>query len=126
MARWVVDRTGSGFPVFVAEDDDEDEVIGVAGYTQFRSGEGYRYTVEHSIYVSPKARRRGVATGLLERLIEQAQKDGLHRIVAAVSGDQALSMELHEKMGFRVAGRLSEVGFKFDQWLDLVFMVREL
>ena len=123
MARWIVDRTGSGYPVFVAE---EDEVLGVAGYGEFRKGEGYRHTVEHTIYVTPDARGRGIATALLQRLIEQASADGLHRMVGAISGDQPASLALHAKMGFHEAGRLPEVGFKFDQWLDLVFMVREL
>ncbi|MEM1277788.1 MAG: N-acetyltransferase family protein [Pseudomonadota bacterium] len=124
MAKWVVDRTGSGYPVFVAEQ--ADEVIGVAGYTAFRNGDGYRFTVEHSVYVRPGHRRKGVATGLVQRLIEQAKADGLHRMVGGISADQEGSLGLHQKLGFQEVGRLSQVGFKFERWLDLVFMVREL
>ncbi|MEM8793266.1 MAG: N-acetyltransferase family protein [Pseudomonadota bacterium] len=123
MARWIVDRTGAGYPVYIAE---EDRVLGVAGYGPFRKGEGYRFTVEHSIYVTPEARGRGIAKQLLHRLIEHAREDGLHRMVAAISGDQDRSIGLHKHMGFREVGRLPEIGFKFDRWLDLVFMVRDL
>ncbi|MEM7671416.1 MAG: N-acetyltransferase family protein, partial [Pseudomonadota bacterium] len=107
MARWIVERTGSGFPVLVAE---KDEVVGVAGYSSFRNGEGYRHTVEHSIYVSPEHRRQGIATALLERLIAHAISDGHHRMIGGVSADQEGSLEMHRRIGFYEAGRLKEVG----------------
>lgn len=123
MARWIVERTGSGFPVIIAETD---RVVGVAAYTAFRKGEGYRTTVEHSIYVAPEARRMGIATALIKRLVEQATTDGLHRMIGCISADQEASIRLHKQLGFREVGRLPEVGRKFDRWLDLVMMMRNL
>lgn len=123
MARWIVERTGQGFPVIIAETD---RVVGVAAYTTFRKGDGYRNTVEHSIYVAPKARRQGIATALISRLVEQAKADGLHRMIGCISADQEASIRLHKQLGFREVGRLPEVGRKFDRWLDLVMMMRNL
>ncbi|MBY8976612.1 N-acetyltransferase [Rhodobacteraceae bacterium NNCM2] len=123
MANWIVERTGSGFPVFVAE---LDEVVGVASYSSFRKGDGYRHTVEHSIYVAPKARRQGIATALISRLIDQAVADGHHRMIGCISSDQEASIRLHKDLGFKEVGRLTEVGRKFDRWLDLVMMMRNL
>lgn len=123
MARWVVERTGSGFPVLVAE---KDHVVGVASYSHFRSGEGYRHTIEHTVYVAPDHRREGIATALLERLIKHAASDGYHRMIGCISGDQDASIRLHSDLGFYEAGRFKEIGRKFDRWLDLVMMVRDL
>ena len=124
MARWIVERTGAGYPVIVAQD--ETDVLGFASYGPFRRGDGYRHSVEHTVYVSPKARRRGVASALLERLIAQAIVDGHHRMIGAISSDQTASIRLHERMGFKEVANLPEVGRKFDRWLDLVLMLREL
>lgn len=123
MARWIVERTGAGYPVVVAQDQ---AILGFASYGPFRNGAGYRHTVEHTVYVRPDARRRGVASALLERLIKQAAEDGHHRMIGGISADQAASIELHRRMGFRQVGELHEVGRKFDRWLDLTFMMRDL
>ncbi|MEL6478158.1 MAG: N-acetyltransferase family protein [Pseudomonadota bacterium] len=124
MAHWIVQRTGAGFPVVVAQD--AQRILGFASYGPFRRGEGYRQTVEHTVYVAPSARRRGVASALLERLISQAIEDGHHRMVAAISADQVASISLHEVFGFRRVGHLPEAGKKFGKWLDLVLMMRNL
>lgn len=123
MARWIVERTGSGFPVLIAEYDD---VVGVASYCTFRKADGYKHTVEHTVYVSPDHRRQGIATALIERLVEQARTDGYHRMIGGISADQDASLKLHETLGFYETGRLREVGRKFDRWLDLVLMMRDL
>ena len=124
MARWLDERQGMGFPVLVAEEGGE--VLGYASYGPFRAGEGYARTVEHSVYVARRARGRGIARMLMERLIGQARAAGLHRMVGGVSGDQRASLELHRRLGFEEQGRLSEVGLKRGRRLDLVLMVLAL
>lgn len=123
MAKWIVERTGAGFPVLVAV---EDEVCAYGSYGPFRAGGGYGKTVEHTIYVSPDHRRRGIASQLIERLVSQAKIDGHHRMIGAISADQHASVQLHQRMGFHEVGHLPEVGRKFDKWLDLVFMMKDL
>ena len=124
MARWLEERRAGGFPVIVAEAGGE--VLGYASYGPFRAGEGYRETVEHSVYVARAARGRGIARLLMERLIARARAAGLHRMVGGVSADQAASIGLHRKLGFAEEGRLREVGIKRGRRLDLVFMVLAL
>ncbi len=124
MARWLDERQGLGFPVLVAEAGGE--VLGYASYGPFRAGEGYAGTVEHSVYVARRARGRGIARLLMERLIERARAAGLHRMVGGVSADQRASLELHRRLGFEEQGRLSEVGCKRGRRLDLVLMVLAL
>jgi L-amino acid N-acyltransferase len=91
-----------------------------------RAWSGYRFTVEHTLHVRANARGRGIGTRLLLALIERARALGKHVMVAGVDGDNAASMHLHERLGFTRAGRLSEVGYKFGRWLDLVFLQRSI
>ena len=124
MRRWLEERRGSGMPVLVAEE--AGRVIGYASYGSFRRGEGYRLTVEHSVYVARAVRRRGVARALMHRLIFEARAAGLHRMIGGVSADQPASVALHRSLGFAEAGRLGEVGRKHGRWLDLVLMQLDL
>ena len=124
MARWYEDRHAHGCPVLVAEEGGE--VLGYASYGPFRVGEGYRETVEHSVYVARNARGRGIARLLMQRLIARACAAGLHRMVGGVSADQPASLGLHRALGFEEQGRLKGVGIKRGKRLDLAFMVLAL
>jgi len=119
---WYRARTGQGYPVLVAEVDGAVAAYGTFG--DFRAFEGYRFTVEHSVYVAEAARGRGIATGLIEALAERARGLGKHVLVAGIAADNEPSLALHRKLGFSETGRMTEVGFKFGRWLDLVLMQR--
>ena len=124
MARWFEDRQARGYPVLVAEEGGE--VLGYASYGPFRAGEGYRETVEHSVYVARGARGRGIARLLMARLIARAREAGLARMVGGVSADQQASLGLHRALGFEEQGRLKGVGVKRGKRLDLALMVLAL
>ena len=121
---WWRGRTEAGFPVLVAVEGGE--VLGYASYGPFRAFDGYRQTVEHSVYVAESARRRGAATALLEGLEAEARRTGMHVMLGGIAADNAPSLTLHEKLGFVETGRMPEVGGKFGKWLDLVFMQKML
>ena len=123
--EWWRGRVEAGFPVLVAVDD-EGMVLGYASYGPFRPFDGYRQTVEHSVYVAEAARRRGVATALLAALEARARAAGMHVIVGGIAADNEASLDLHRRLGFSETGRLPEVGQKFGRWLDLVFMQKRL
>ncbi len=124
MAAWLEGRRAAGLPVLVAEADGA--VVGYASYGPFRAGEGYRETVEHSVYVAVAARGRGIAQALMAQLIAYAKAAGLHRMVGGVSADQPASLGLHRKLGFCEQGRIQGIGLKHGQRLDLVLMVLAL
>ena len=120
---WYRDRAAQGFPVLVADDG---RILGFASFGPFRPWEAYRHTAENTIYVDEQARGRGVGTALLAELIARAERLALHRMIAGIEAGNAASIALHRKLGFEEVGRMSEVGRKFDRWLDLVFMQRTL
>lgn len=119
-AAWIAARQAAGFPVLVAVADGD--VLGYASYGDFRAFDGYRATVEHSVYVTAAARGTGLGRALLARLIERARGQGKHAMVAAIEAGNAPSIRLHQALGFASVGLMPQVGQKFGRWLDLALM----
>ncbi len=113
-----------GLPFLVATIDDE--LVGYAYCSRWRPRPAYRFTVEDSIYVAPQAVGRGVGSALLPALLAEAAAVGARQVVAVISGEVKPSLALHARFGFREAGRLHAVGYKFDRWLDTVLMQKAL
>jgi phosphinothricin acetyltransferase len=120
-AAWLADRQRLGSPVLVAVDD-MGAVLGYASFGDWRAWDGYRHTVEHSIYVHKDRRSGGIGTALLIELIERARALGKHVMVAGIEASNDASITLHHKLGFETVGHLKEVGTKFGAWLDLAFL----
>lgn len=116
--------TEPGWPFLVAECDGI--VMGYAYATQFRDRASYRFTSEDSIYVDAARTGQGIGKALLKALIERSAKYGFRTMIAVVGGAEPASVALHAKLGFVEVGRLKHVGFKFGQWLDSLYMQRDL
>jgi L-amino acid N-acyltransferase YncA len=117
---WLAERRADGYPVFVAEVGGR--VAGYATYSQWRPHQGYRLTVEHSVYVVEEFRGRGIATTLMDALIARATAEGRHVMIAGICSTNTGSIALHERLGFTTVAVVPEVGRKFDRWLDLTLM----
>lgn len=117
---WLLERQAQGFPVLAALD--AGEVLGYASYGTWRNFEGFRHTVEHSVYVRRDQRGRGLGLRLMQALIERARTADLHVMIAAIEAENASSIRLHQRLGFVVTGQMPQVGRKFERWLDLTFM----
>lgn len=122
--RWWEQKCEASHPVIVAEV--EGQVAGFATYGVFRARAAYRTTMEHSVYVHSTFRGSGLGKMLLEHIIDKARNNHVHVLIGGIDADNTLSIALHERFGFRIAGRLHEVAHKFDRWLDLVFMELKL
>ena len=112
-------------PVVLVATDEEGDVIGVAAYGWFRDAvarPGYRFTVEHTVHVHRDHWRRGVGRVLMERLIHEARRNGMHTMVGAVDSANHASIRFHERLGFVESARMPGVGAKFGRWLDLVLL----
>lgn len=118
---WFAERSAAGFPVLVAHDA-AGMVVGYASYGTWRPIEGFRHTVEHSVYVRSDQRGQGLGPQLMQALIKRAQAAGLHVMVAAIESGNSASIRLHERLGFVTSGQMPQVGRKFGRWLDLTFM----
>ena len=120
MQQWFAEKNAKNLPVFVAAH--ENEVAGFASYGPFRPWPAYKYSVEHSIYVHKAQRGKGIAKKLLRTLIDHANAADLHTIVAGIDSENDVSINLHKQFGFKETGQITQVGYKFGRWLDLVFM----
>lgn len=125
---WFLERTGKGFPVLVAERRIENEqgVIGYGTFGEFRPHEGYRVTVEHSVYVAKDARGQGAGEALLSALIAEAQRMKKNNMIGGIDAANGPSIALHVKFGFEEVGRMPGVGTKFGKPLDLLLLQKVL
>ena len=136
---WWRDRVGSGRPVLVAVEHDDHghdgrdpstgEVIGVASYGDFRDStcrEGFRFTVEHSVYLDEAAKGSGAADALMDELEARARAAGVRVIVATIDALNARSIRFHERRGYVEVGRMPNIGYTFDTWRTMVLLQREL
>jgi L-amino acid N-acyltransferase len=122
--QWWRGRTLQGYPVLVARD--AQGVAGFASFGDFRASPGYRFTVEHTVHVDAGRRGRGTGSALVRALLQRAAELGKHAMIAGVDAANSASIRFHERLGFAPAGTLREVGYKFDRWLDLVFLQRRV
>ncbi|KAB8066942.1 GNAT family N-acetyltransferase [Janthinobacterium violaceinigrum] len=120
-AAWLADREKAGYPVLVAIDE-AGSVAGYASFGDWRAFEGFRHTVEHSVYVHPDCRGAGIGLALMVELIARARGIGKHVMVAGIEAKNGGSIALHKKLGFVEVGLLPQVGTKFGAWLDLAFL----
>jgi phosphinothricin acetyltransferase len=121
---WFRARRAAGFPVIVAEHDGR--VAGYGSFGDFRPFEGYRVSVERSLYVAAEARGRGLGARLLAVLIDEASALGKRAMIGGIDGENDASLALHRKFGFVEVGRLPGVGVKFGRPLDLVLVQKDL
>jgi len=120
MKPWFEAKQAGNFPVIGIEDD-AGKLLGFASYGTFRNWPAYKYSVEHSIYIHKDCRGMGLGKVLLEAIIQAAKDNGMHVMIGGIDCDNQGSIALHEKFGFKHAGTLPQIGFKFGRWLDLAF-----
>lgn len=101
-------------------------IVGYAYAVPFRKRPAYRYAVKHSIYVHPGHVGTGIGRRLLPALIEACASAGYRQMFAYIDADNVASLSLHEAHGFRRAGLLQGVGFKYGKWADSVLMQRAI
>jgi phosphinothricin acetyltransferase len=121
IGRRMFEVMGRGLPYFVAMSGDT--VVGFAYAALYRTRVAYRFTLEDSVYIHHEHMGRGVGGALLSELIQACKGWGCRQLVAVIGDSENTgSIRVHEKLGFQHSGVLKNVGFKFDRWLDTVFM----
>jgi phosphinothricin acetyltransferase len=108
---------------FVARDDGGD-VVGWAGLTRVSMRRVYVGVAEVSVYVAPSAQRRGVGERLLRALIDASEGEGIWTLQSGIFPENAASIALHRKCGFREVGRRERLGKHRDVWRDSLLFER--
>ena len=120
MTGWFRAKQAGNFPVIGAVDE-RGTLLGFASYGTFRAWPAYKYSVEHSVYVHPEQRGKGIGLALMRQLIDAATQQNYHVMIGGIDVSNHASIALHEKLGFVHAGTIQQAGFKFGRWLDLAF-----
>lgn len=116
--EWFSNHNIENHPLIVAEKDGK--VAGYASLSSYREKEAYKTTVELSIYVSINYRKQGIATALMESILQEAQCDeSIHTVVSVITAGNQASQKLHEQFGFEYCGTIKEVGMKFGKYQDI-------
>jgi phosphinothricin acetyltransferase len=100
---------------------DEDGVRGFAYASQHRTRAAYRWSVDVAIYVSERARRRGIACALYAALIDILRIQGFQSAFAGIALPNEPSLRFHETLGFSPVGVYRNAGFKLGEWRDVAW-----
>lgn len=115
---WFDAHNMDNHPLIVCEIDGR--AVAYASLSTLNSKDAFRGTVELSVYVHQDWRGRGIGKKMTEAVIDMARKDPVtHRVVSLITGENTASNRMHEKLGFRFIGTLTEAGFKHGRYLDL-------
>lgn len=115
---------GDLYPWLVAED--ERGLAGFASASRFRPRQGYRFTVETSVYVAPDRQGAGLGRRLYSTLIDLLSRQGFTQAIAALTAPNQASAALHQAMGFKKCGTYGQVGWKLGGWWDVALWQRPL
>ena len=108
----------------VAVDAGTGEVLGWAAVIAVSDRCVYAGVVEHSVYVHPGHKRRGIGAALLAALVESTEAAGIWTIQSGVFPENTASLRLHRQAGFRVVGTRERIGRHHGEWRDVVLIER--
>ncbi|GIK40922.1 MAG: N-acetyltransferase [Chloroflexota bacterium] len=118
-AAWLAAH-GPRHPILVAEVNGQ--VVGWASLSKWSDRLAYADTAEISLYVQSSQRGQGIGKRLVEALVAEGEKAGLHTLIARIAAGNEVSVRLHQAAGFAPIGVMREVGRKFGQLLDIHLM----
>ncbi len=104
--------------------DEQGTVLGWAAASRVSDRCAYAGVVEHSVYVHPAARGRGVAAALLKALVDSTEAAGIWTVQSGIFPENTASLALHERAGFRIIGTRERIGRHHGVWRDVVLVER--
>ena len=120
----IAEATARDWGFLVAEEGGH--VQGFARYFQFRGGQGYARSMEHTIYLNPACHGRGLGHALMEALESHARARGMRMLIGGITGSNASSLRFHTARGYAEVGRIPDAGFKFGTYHPLVLVQKRL
>lgn len=112
------------YPYLIAEY--EGKVVGYAYAGRFRKRQAYAQSAEISLYLDQNIRGKGLGKALLSALEMELRKIDIYTIISIIESSNVGSLRFHEKNGFIRAGYLPRIGFKFDKWLDIHLLTKQI
>jgi phosphinothricin acetyltransferase len=104
---------------WLISEDDSGNVLGYAYASKWRERFSYRFSVEVTVYLSKEHTGKGLGTQLYAALFKQLKANDIHSVIGGITLPNDASVAVHEKFGLKKVAHFTEVGFKFEQWLDV-------
>lgn len=116
MKKRIVEITSS-LPFFVYTENEE--IIGYTYASKWKGRCAYRFSVETTVYLKAGQQGKGIGTKLYTALLNDLRKRNIHAVIAGIALPNKESQHLHEKFGFKKVAHFTEVGYKFNKWIDV-------
>ncbi len=115
-----IETISKRFPYLIAEESGS--AVGYAYASAYRDRAAYQWNVEVSIYVEERSKKSGVATKLYTELFSELERIHICKAFAVIALPNEASVGFHQKMGFEKFATYRNVGFKLNQWHDVLWM----
>lgn len=96
-----------------------DIVVGYTHARRWKERAAYRHTVETGTYLDAGHVGKGIGTELKRALLDELRARGFHAVISGIALPNDASVALCEKFGFKKVAHFTEVGFKFNRWIDV-------
>jgi L-amino acid N-acyltransferase YncA len=100
------------------------EIVGWTALSPVSRRPVYTGIAEFSIYVAERARRRGIGSALLQALVDASEPEGIWTLQSGIFPENAPSLELCRRFGFRTVGTRERIGCMNGRWRDVVLVER--
>lgn len=115
----------AGLPWLVAENSNG-EIVGFAYATKWKGRCAYRFSVESTVYIDKDCHGQGWGGKLMSALFRELQAAGIHSVISGIALPNDASVGLHESFGMQQVAQFKQVGFKFEQWIDVGYWQKHL
>ena len=112
------------YPYLVGEKDGH--ILGYVYCHPYRERLAYQWSVEVTIYLAPAGQGKGLGRVLYEAMEEILRLQGITMLYSCITLGNEHSIKMHEALGYRLIGTFSKSGYKNGQWLDTVWLEKQL
>lgn len=119
-----VEETSARYPYLVWEEDGA--LLGYAYAHPYAARPAYQWSAELTVYLRQAVSRRGLGSQLYGALMELLRLQGVRNVYGCVTAENTASVAFHHALGFREAGRFSQVGYKLGRWLDVLWLEKAI
>lgn len=114
-----ISEISTSLPWIVYEEDEK--VIGYAYASKWKGRCAYKYSVESTVYIQNNYLGKGLGSKLYQQLLEELKKTKIHAVIGGIALPNDKSQKLHENFGFKKVAHFTEVGFKFNKYIDVAY-----
>ena len=122
--RGRIENITKNYPCLAAVEDGV--ILGYAYASAFHPRAAFRWSAEATVYLRKEAHGRGIGRMLYEALEEILRKQNVLTVIALIADPNPESVAFHEKLGYRVAGRLTNCAYKQEMWRGMFYLEKFL